>query len=397
MRAQTSQWAVGILTVALAAFGGACGSDSKTAAPSPTATRTSPPTATRTATRTSPPATNTLPPNATPTTHTTSGAVNGLVVVRNDGTSGPGEPLGAPPSEWIQNPDGKSFDRAFASAAWHAVGTCQKGVTTADGRFAISDLPPGRYTLEVAKTLNGNLVPLSIPFTVGDDGRADVVAEVGLGLVRTTSTYTQAGAHWAEIRGPYGNWLITRDGRIVELGDFGRVLTDANGDGKFDAGPCTVDLLACDTNSPCPGQQACQCISTCFACDNCGLPGICQIPTLPQPLQGVYRCGADGSCTQPGDTCRCVPSCPGCKDCALSICVPSCAPVEISRLSVNAPAQLVVGRQAQASAGAQLSDGTAIDVTYLATWQSSDPTVATVDSWGTVSALVIGTTRIGRA
>src|SRR5262249_36174238 len=38
-----------------------------------------------------------------------------------------------------------------------------------------------------------------------------------------------------------------------------------------------------------------------------------------------------------------------------------------------------------------------IDVTYLATWQSSDDSVAQVDSWGTISALAIGQTTLTAA
>src|SRR5262249_49637386 len=57
-------------------------------------------------------------------------------------------------------------------------------------------------------------------------------------------------------------------------------------------------------------------------------------------------------------------------------------------------AQLVVGRQAQFTAIAQLSDGTSTDVTYLADWQSSDDTIATVDSWGTVTGQAVGVVNI---
>src|SRR5439155_21546353 len=113
-----------------------------------------------------------------------------------------------------------------------------RGVTGPDGRFAIDPLPPGQYTLQVAKTLNGNLVPVSVPFTVGDDGGATIVIEVGLGLVRTAVTYTQGGVQVREVRGPYGNMLVTRDGRISELADGGRTLVDTDGDGQFEDTTC---------------------------------------------------------------------------------------------------------------------------------------------------------------
>jgi hypothetical protein len=71
--------------------------------------------------------------------------------------------------------------------------------------------------------------------------------------------------------------------------------------------------------------------------------------------------------------------------------------VEISALSISAPAQLVVGQSGWIAATATLSDGSTVDVTALVDWRSSDPGVAVVDSWGAVSALKIGTTSITAA
>ena len=90
----------------------------------------------------------------------------------------------------------------------------------------------------------------------------------------------------------------------------------------------------------------------------------------------------------------CVASCADCDDCARQVCVPDCAPLDIAAITVNGPEQVAVGRQAQLSATAQLSDGSSIDVTYLVDWQSSDKAIATVDSWGTVTALAVGSTTI---
>jgi hypothetical protein len=337
---------------------------------------------------------NTLAPTVPPGA---SASVAGLVVLRSDVAAGAPDALGVPPDNWAAPADAAAFDRAMASADWTVEGPVNKsGVTGVDGRFAISDLPPGQYSLQVSKTLNGNLVPLTIPFTVGDDGRAQIVAEVGVGLVRTTVTYTQAGVQVREIHGPYGNVLVTRDGRISELGDAGRTLVDTNGDGQFDSGACSISngqapivFQACGSTNPCPEQQTCQCTTGCPVCDDCG-PGVCAIPGVPLP----YRCSADGTCVQPGDQCVCASSCAGCKDCALRVCVPGCAPVELTKVTVNAPAQLVVGRQAQATASAQLSDGSSVDVTYLASWQSSNESVATIDSWGTISAVALGDTAL---
>jgi len=345
-----------------------------------------------TSTLTAVPATKTPLPTATVAS---SAGVAGLVVLRGDVAPGAPETLGAPPSNWGAPADAAAFDRAMASADWTVDGAVSSaGVTGADGRFTIAGLPPGEYTLRVSKTLNGNLLPVTIPFTVGDDGTATIVAEVGMGLVRTTVTYVQAGVQVREIHGPYGNLLVLRDGRISEIGDASRTLVDANGDGSFDVGPCGVGgTQACDASGQCPGHLTCQCVPSCPACDDCG-PGICTLPTLPRPYPGPYRCGGDGTCAQSGDSCVCVPSCPDCKDCVLRVCVPGCVPVAITSISVTAPAQVVVGRQAQATASAVLSDGSALDVTYLASWQSSSDAVATVDSWGAIAALLIGDTTL---
>ena len=377
MSARIARWAVWGLGITMATSVVACGGGGgTTTAPAPSITPTRPPSATAT------------PPSG-------AAGVAGLVVPRNDLTAGAPETLAPPPPNWASPADAKNFEHAMGSADWSVDGAVSKrGVTGPDGRFAIGDLPPGQYTFQVSKTLNGNLLPLTIPFTVGDDGRAEIVVEVGAGLVRTTIAYTQAGALVHEVHGPYGNVLVTRDGRISELGDASRTLVDANGDGKFDTGPCAANpIQACDAAGACPSALSCQCVPSCPACDDCGA-GICTISTLPQPQLGPYRCSAAGTCAQPGDQCTCVPSCPDCKDCALSVCIPGCAPVEISSITVNAPAQLVVGRTAQATASAQLSDGSAIDVTYLASWQSSNESVATIDSWGTISALAIGDTDL---
>jgi hypothetical protein len=55
-------------------------------------------------------------------------------------------------------------------------------------------------------------------------------------------------------------------------------------------------------------------------------------------------------------------------------------------VSGNAPAQLVPGESRQLFAQGTQSNGTVIDVTNLATWQSSNPAVATVSGSGQVSA-----------
>jgi len=108
-----------------------------------------------------------------------------------------------------------------------------------------------------------------------------------------------------------------------------------------------------------------------------------------------YLCNSDGSCANPGDHCACVASCPDCDDCARSVCVPGCDPVNIEAITISSgQSSLVIGQQGSLRAVAKLSDGNQMDVTYLVSWKSSDETVATIDSWGTASALAAGSTAI---
>ena len=85
----------------------------------------------------------------------------------------------------------------------------------------------------MTKTLNGNLVSLSLLFPVGDSG-TEVLIELSWGEIRTVSTYTQQGTPMQELRGPSGNRLVTRQGHIRELSDGSRTFIDANGDGSFE-------------------------------------------------------------------------------------------------------------------------------------------------------------------
>jgi hypothetical protein len=316
--------------------------------------------------------------------------VSGLLVVSRTVRSGPDDILGAPPPEWSGDPTKAAFDRSFAFADWAVPEAGKEGVTGADGRFSITSLPPGRYSFQVTKTLDGNLATLSFPFSVGDDGTADVVAEVSWGLVRSVSTYTHAGARVQETRSPYGSSLVTTDGRVTEIADPSRTLVDPDGDGGFDTLGCDDRVWECGPDRTCEDDHVCSCTASCPFCDNCG-PPVCVGPGPASP----YPCDANDTCSQAGDRCLCVSSCPGCEDCTRKVCVPPCVPVTITAIQVvNGPSQLVVGQQSSVSAVARLSDGSQIDVTYLATWRSSDDAVATVDSWGQVSAHAVGTAAL---
>lgn len=318
--------------------------------------------------------------------------VSGLVVLHRDVQTGAGESLGPPPLDWAPAPDRAAFDRALANADWALDGdTGLNGTTTADGRFVLKDLDPGRYTLVVSRTLDGNLVPVIVPVVAGDDGAGSVVTEVAWGLVRSTVEYTLNGVPRREIHGPNGTRVALANGRIVELVAPDRVLDDPDGDGRFDGGgSCVPQAWECRPDGTCETGAGCNCVASCPDCRDCG-PPVCS-----QPARGiVYRCNDDGSCAHPGDRCVCVSSCPECDDCTRQVCVPGCGPVEISAISITAaPRRLFVGQRAQAIAAAVLSDGGTIDVTHLVTWRSANETVATIDSWGTVTGSGEGSTEL---
>ena len=387
MRSFGHGWAL-IAGVVMVAAGCGGGNGSAPAATStPTATVVSTPTPTR-----PPTATPHGPiPTPTPTSTPHAAGVTGLLVVDDSVTAGAGDKLGAPPAAWMAAPESALFGRALSNADWSVEGAPDaRGVTGTDGQFAISGLAAGDYTLDVSKTLNGNLAVVNVPFTVGTDGSSDIVAEVAWGLVRTTSTYTEAGVAVRAIRAPNGTLLITRDGRVDALGDASRTLADPDGDGRFAGAPCVDQIWSCSQDATCGDGRFCQCVSSCAQCDSCSQPGVC----LPKGAPPPYACGANGTCSQSGDRCVCVPSCAACDDCARSVCVPDCQPLTLTAITVGGTSQLVAGRQGHVAATAQLSDGSQIDVTYLVSWTSSDPSVATVDAWGTVSALAVGTTAL---
>lgn len=335
-------------------------------------------------------ATGTRPPSATPTltpTQSSAGAVSGLLVLQQTVSANRGDALAAPPSGWT-DADAESFDRALSFADFKVVGAANtQGVTSADGRFAIADLRAGHYTLSVSKVLDGNLAAFLVPFTVGDDGSADVIAEIALGQVKSISAFTRGGARFMETAAPNGAHVVTRDGQVVEIGDGSRTLTDPDGDGRFAVDGCTVPLSVCEQGQACPNGTLCQCLASCPFCEDCGSPGVC----APAGRVNPYRCSDDGSCKLPGDICRCVPSCPECDDCRVSVCVPICDATEIAGVSIiGGPSQLIVGQQGGFSAVARLSDGSTIDVTYLATWRASDSQIVTIDSWATATAVGLG-------
>ena len=225
MTSRVQRWSLWGIGAALAILAAACGDDNGSP-PTPTATAPLGVTATPTVPRT----TTNAPATPTPNTSPTPMSVSGLLVVNRNVAAPPSDPLGTPPSGWATQPDAITFDRALGNADWVVSGAPDKrGVTTSDGRFDIAGLPPGHYTLQVTKTLGGDLLPVQVPFTVGDDGTAGVVAEVSWGLVRATSTYTQDGAQVIEVHAPNGSVLVLQNGRVREIGDTSRTLLEFAG------------------------------------------------------------------------------------------------------------------------------------------------------------------------
>ncbi len=317
--------------------------------------------------------------------------VSGLVVLGRSIAASSGDALGAPPAGWASGAESAAFDRAVAHADWTVTERPDmRGVTSADGSFELAGLPPGRYTLALTKTLDGNFVPVSIPFTVPASGEATVVAELELGLLRTVLRFTEDGQAVTEVLGPYGTRVLTRDGVITELGDHSRTYQDADGDGRFEQPDCSVASWLCGPGNVCTDGRLCACVASCPFCEDCPLTACVPVSGTPP-----YACAPDHTCKQPGERCVCVASCPECDDCAAEMCTNGCEPVEITSLTISAlPLELVVGRETRAAAIAAFSDGSSMDVTHLAQWHSADPSVASVDSWGRVSARAVGVTEI---
>lgn len=244
----------------------------------------------------------------------TAGVVAGLVVVHDDVATRDPAAVGAPPVEWSGSDavDGKA---SLAHADWTLAGSGRRGTTAGDGSFAIDGLTPGRHTLDLTRTLGGDLVSTTLSFGVGDDGSSSVLGELAWGTSRATSTYVRNGRTLQEIFVPSNVHVVVEDGRIVELGDGIRVWEDQDRDGDFD---------------------------TCI----------------------VIRDAA------------------------------TCVVAQIGAILTQIPESMRVGQRSGARATLTLDDGSALDVTAVARWQSSNPAVASVDSFGRLTAHAAGSTEI---
>lgn len=240
-------------------------------------------------------------------------SVAGIVVVHADVARRDPKALGTAPAEFAGEPT--SGTAALAHADWMVADASFAGTTAEDGTFTIEGLAPGRHVLDVTRTLAGDLVAASLPFGVGDDGGATVVAELMWGSARVRSSFVRDGKDDEQIVGPSGALVVVEDGRIIELGDGVRVLRDTDRDGRFD----TCEVVAE--------------VGTCV---------VAQIDTLLAYVPDTMRVGAD----------------------------------------------------AYVQAVLTLDDGSAIDASGVAAWHSSNDGVASVDSFGRLTAYAAGDAEI---
>lgn len=241
-------------------------------------------------------------------------SVAGLVVVHDDVARRDPTAVGEAPDDWLGRGT-TTASAALAHADWTIADAGLRGTTAADGTFEIEGLAPGRHVLELTRTLGGDLVQARLPFGVGDDGGAMVLAEIAWGATRAQSTYALDGRAVDAVFAPNEVHVVVEDGLLVELGDGVRVWRDEDRDGDFDT--CTVVREAA-----------------------------------------------------------------------------TCVVAQIGTILTTIPETLRVDAQANARAIMTLSDGSALDVTYVATWRSSSESVATVDSFGRITAHAPGETEI---
>ena len=321
-------------------------------------------------------------------------AVRGVLVVDAAVAANDGDALGGAPEQTFADP---RFDRSLAFAEWSLhcdgqTGENLRGVTDESGRFAVADLPPGECTLFVTKTVSGNLMSFDVPFTVGDDGAAEVTAEVSWGRVRVTSLYTAGGNDLRKITTNEGLYVLIRNGRIVEIADYARRLVDDDGDGLFETVGCDDSFWQCSDFEDCGQGRRCMCTSSCPFCDDCG-PPICAAGLTYSP----YRCGDNGSCANPGDRCVCVESNAGAGDCPQQVCVAPCAAVSLEAIRVFGVNTLIAGQETTFSAHVILSDGSSVDVSGIGDWTTSDASVLDVGVWGYIRARAEGVATVSVA
>ncbi len=383
MTIRFSRPAMSLAMVALAALSGCGGNDNGNGSSSrPTFTLT--PSRTRTWGGTPTPTPTAFRPTPTPMmTPTVAGeSLQGLLVVGRDVPTGPQDTLVPPPPGWVEGADATAFDRGFGRATLRLIG--EETITvesSADGSFSVPRVPPGLYRLEIEKVLNGNLVQAAVPLSPVKGVPARILVQIGWGELRVRVESRDGQTQVIQVVAPQRVSVGLEDGRLVEFTDGSSTWRDEDGDEVLEPVRCNRVLWECGEDFVCEDGSQCRCTSSCPMCEDCG-PGVCGAADT----RYVYRCHDDGSCMGPGDVCVCVASCPNCDDCNRRVCVPECGPVEIKGLEISGGREVVVGRSVQLQAVAYLSNGTVLDVSRLVSWQVSDESVATVDSWGRLYA-----------
>ncbi len=328
-------------------------------------------------------------PAATPT-QIAGSAVRGVLVVDSSVQAGESDALSAAPELTFA---GGRFDRSLSFAEWSLECDSQPssdrtGTTDDLGRFEVGGVAAGECSMLVTKTVAGNLMSFVVPFTVGDDG-ADVEAEVSWGRVRVLSLYKEGGRELRKISNDSGSHALISDGELIELADYSRRLADPDGDGVFEVPGCDGSVWQCSDFGECGDDRTCSCTASCPFCDDCG-PPVCVVPGPFAP----YQCNDDGSCMMPDDQCVCASSAPDSRDCPQQVCVPTCAPIEIESIRIFGTEELVAGQQASFGASAVLSDGSAIDITGLADWASTDDSVLEIGAWGLAQGVSVGAAQV---
>ena len=368
--------------------------DSSTATPTVTATRTS------TRTPTSPPATVSATPSRT-ATQVAGAQVAGLIVVDQNVGSGERDNLSPLPPETLP-PVGKGFDRGLGNADWVVDGG--DAARHHDRRRPLLDHradarpPPDAASPRPSTATCWSSSCRSSSATTARRGRRRGVVGAG---ARHLGHTPQAGDAMRAVFAPNGSSLITRGGqrgrarrRFAHPGRRRRRRPLRSADRACE------EIYACDENGGCGSpERICVCIAE--------LPGLRGLPASAPACRARYfrshrMCGPDGlckrlpyacgdgqSCAIPGDECTSISSCFGCDNCVDA--PPACRraepgePIDIDRIEVFAP-RPAGGRPGRRPPARRrtFSDGTAIDVTWLATWASSQPSVASVDTWGRI-------------
>ncbi len=232
------------------------------------------------------------------------------------------------------------FTSAVPEATVEIAGTNGRVATASDGTFFLSGLPAGDYALLLQKTVNGNLLDASVPVHLAAESGTALLIEMSSAGYRVTQRYGQNGRVIEKLVTPNGS---TRESRDESLTAYtlpgGGTYADTDGDGKPDG--CSVT-----------GSEAAP-------------PPPSAVPDEPVPN----------------------PEPPG----------PPCTLGPIERIQIQSylgDAPLVAGQTGYVAALGYDRDGNVQDVTQIATWESSNPGIASIDGWGAITGRAPGKTRI---